>query len=221
MSAFFKGYDHDTKLLGTMTDQLAAQLMWEQRLGTESYLYGTEPNDFLKSNLAKLPMGETLCLAEGEGRNSVFLASTGRQVSSVDLTEAGVAKTLRLAAERGVIVNAQQANLATYELGSDRWDAIVSIFAHTPVPIRIDLHRRVAVALRTGGVFILEAYTPNQIGRGTGGPPSADLMMTAKELRKELAVLEILHIEEIEREVNEGTGHSGIGAVVQVIAQKG
>lgn len=194
--------------------------MWEQRFSTETYLYGTEPNDFLKSNISILPLGETLCLADGEGRNSVFLASTGRQVSSVDLTQAGVDKTLRLAAERGVVVDAQQADLASYELGEERWDAIVSIFAHTPASVRIDLHRRVAASLRPGGVFLLEAYTPDQVGRGTGGPPSAELMMTAAELRRELASLELLSVEEIEREIFEGAGHSGVGAVVQVIAQK-
>lgn len=203
-----------------MTDSLAAKSMWEQRFSTETYLYGTEPNDFLKSNISILPPGKTLCLADGEGRNSVFLASTGRQVSSVDLTQAGVDKTLRLAAERGVVVDAQQADLARYELGEECWDAIVSIFAHTPASIRIELHRRVAASLRPGGVFLLEAYTPDQVGRGTGGPPSADLMMTAAELRRELASLKLLSVEEIEREVIEGAGHSGVGAVVQVIAQK-
>src|SRR5664280_1419816 len=145
-----------------MTDQAGAQAMWEVRYNTDHYLYGTEPNSFLRANVTALPMGDVLCLAEGEGRNSVFLAGTGRKVSSVDLTEAGVAKTLRLAEERGVVVDAVVADLANHGLGEDRWDGIVSIFAHTPSSVRVDLHRRVVKALRPGGVLLLEAYTPEQ-----------------------------------------------------------
>jgi len=203
-----------------MSDHSAAKAMWEERYGADNYAYGTEPNDFLKDNVALLPMGEVLCLAEGEGRNSVYLATTGRKVSSVDLTEAGVAKTLRLAAARGVVVDAMVGDLADFDLGVDRWDAIVSVFAHMPSMVRVDLHRRVVEALRPGGVFLLEAYTPDQIGRGTGGPQSADMMMTMEGLRKELEPLRFVHAAELEREILEGDHHSGVGSVVQVVARK-
>jgi len=194
--------------------------MWEERYSVDDYVYGTEPNGFLREHLSVLPMGDALCLAEGEGRNAVFLANTGRRVSSVDLTEAGVAKTLRLALAVGVSVDAVVGDLADYDLGVDCWDAIVSIFAHMPSPVRADLHRRVVPSLRPGGVFLLEAYTPDQIGRGTGGPGSADLMMTIEGLRSELESLEFVYAEEREREIVEGTHHTGIGSVVQVIARK-
>jgi SAM-dependent methyltransferase len=194
--------------------------MWEERYGVDEYVYGTEPNEFLRDNVAALPMGDTLCLAEGEGRNAVFLATTGRRVSSVDLTESGVAKTLRLAADAGVQVDAVVGDLADADLGHERWDAIVSIFAHVPPAVRLGLHRRVVTALRPGGVLLLEAYTPDQIGRGTGGPGSADLTMTVAGLRDELAPLEFLHAEERERMIVEGTHHTGVGSVVQVIARK-
>jgi SAM-dependent methyltransferase len=194
--------------------------MWEERYSVDDYVYGTEPNSFLRENVSVLPMGDVLCLAEGEGRNAVFLATTGRRVSSVDLTEAGVAKTLRLAEAADVSVDAVVGDLAHYDLGVDRWDAIVSIFAHMPSPVRVDLHRRVVTSLRPGGVFLLEAYTPDQIGRGTGGPGSADLMMTIEDLRSELEPLEFVHAEEREREIVEGTHHTGVGSVVQVIARK-
>jgi SAM-dependent methyltransferase len=194
--------------------------MWEGRYSVDDYVYGTEPNSFLRENVSVLPTGDVLCLAEGEGRNAVFLANTGRQVSSVDLTEAGVAKTLRLAAATGVSVDAVVGDLASYDLGVDRWDAIVSIFAHVPAPVRVDLHKRVVASLRPGGIFLLEAYTPDQIGRGTGGPASPDLMMSVEGLRSELEPLELVHAEEREREIVEGTHHTGIGSVVQVIARK-
>ncbi len=203
-----------------MNDHSAARSMWEERYGADEYVYGTEPNTFLQDNANDLPMGEVLCLADGEGRNSVFLSSTRRNVSSVDLAQAGVEKTRRLAAAHGVVVDAMLGDLADFDLEVDRWDLIVSIFAHIPSSVRIDLHRRVVAALRPRGVFLLEAYTPDQIGRGTGGPMAADLMMTLEGLRQELEPLEFLHAAELEREIFEGRFHNGLGSVVQVIARK-
>lgn len=194
--------------------------MWEDRYSSDSFVFGTAPNDFLRTSVDELSGPSIMCLAEGEGRNAVFLAEHGYAVSSVDLTEAGVAKTRRLAAERGVAVDAAVGDLASFDLGVDAWDSIVSIFAHVPPKIRVDLHRRVAAALRPGGTFLLEAYTPAQVGRGTGGPPVAELTMTLAGLRQELAPLEFIHAMEIEREVIEGDGHTGVGAVVQVIARR-
>ena len=194
--------------------------MWEQRYGADHYIFGTDPNDFLRDHVGSLPVGPTLCLAEGEGRNAVFLAGTGREVHSVDLTEAGVAKTLQLAEQRGVRVAAVVGDLAQFGLGIARWSAIVSIFAHMPPAIRRDLHRRVVAALAPGGVFLLEAYTPAQIGRGTGGPNVPEMTMTLAGLREELVGLEFVHGAELERDVIEGPGHTGFGAVVQVIARK-
>ncbi|MGE0877724.1 MAG: class I SAM-dependent methyltransferase [Acidimicrobiia bacterium] len=194
--------------------------MWEQRFGADEYFYGTEPNDFLRDSVADLARGDALCLAEGEGRNAVFLAEAGFTVSSVDLTEAGVGKTRQLAAARGVTVDAAVGDLATYDIGTDRWHLVVSVFAHMPPPVRRDLHRRVVAALKSGGVLVLEAYTPDQIGRGTGGPAVPEMTMTAAGLREELDGLDFVHMLETERPVIEGLGHSGVGAVVQVIARK-
>mgnify|MGYP000974733535 CR=1 FL=1 len=181
----------------------------------------TDPNDFLRSQVHHLPPGgEVLCVAEGEGRNSVFLARQGFRVTSFDLTEAGAAKTRRLAAEHGVEVDAHVADAAHFPIGEQRWDAVVSIFAHMPPPVRADLHRRVAVGLRPGGVLVLEAYTPDQIGRGTGGPPTAEMTMSLDVLRAELPGLHELHAAELVRPVVEGPGHTGDGAVVQFVARK-
>jgi hypothetical protein len=203
-----------------MTDVPTPRSMWEQRYNVDHYYYGTDPNEFLAASVLLLPDGMTLCLAEGEGRNAVFLAGTGREVHSVDLTEAGVAKTIRLAEQHGVQVAAVVGDLAVFDLGIDRWDAMVSIFAHMPPGVRRDLHRRVVGALKPGGMFLLEAYTPAQIGRGTGGPSVVEMTMTLGGLREELAGLDFVHAEELDREVVEGPGHTGVGSVVQVIARK-
>lgn len=194
--------------------------MWEQRFSGETYFYGTEPNEFLRVSLPTLPKGAAMCLAEGEGRNAVFLAESGYQVSSVDLTQAGVDKTMRLAEERSVKVSAVVGDLAGFDLGRERWDLVVSIFAHVPPDVRRSLHRRVVDSLKPGGALLLEAYTPDQVGRGTGGPQDSQLTMTLDSLRVELVPLEFIHAEELDRDVLEGTGHTGHGAVVQVIARK-
>ena len=110
----------------------ASNAVWEQRFGADGYLYGTEPNEFLRGHVGSFPRGRVLCVAEGEGRNAVFLASQGFEVSSIDLTEAGVAKTRRLAKQRGVTVDAVTGDLATADLGIQSWNGIVSIFAHLP-----------------------------------------------------------------------------------------
>ncbi len=191
---------------------------WEARYGAEEYLFGTEPNDFLREAVAGLPAGDALCLADGEGRNGVFLAQAGHRVTSVDLTEAGMAKARRLAAERGVAIGTVVADLAHWDLGQSRWDLIVSIFFHCPPPVRRRIHTAVAAALRPRGRFVLESYTPDQIGRGTGGPPVPELTNTLADLRTELAGLEIVHGAELERSVVEGSGHTGLASVVQVVA---
>lgn len=197
----------------------AAQV-WNGRYDVEHYVFGTEPNDFLRAGVEHLRPSRVLCLAEGEGRNAVFLAGRGFEVSAVDLSEVGVRKTLDLARSRDVTVQATAADLGSYELGVGRWDSIVSIFAHLPPSVRSAVHRRVVDALVPGGVLLLEAYTPAQIGRGTGGPPVPELTMTVDALRRELAGLEFDHAVEIEREVIEGAGHSGMASVVQVIARR-
>ncbi len=197
-----------------------ARARWEDRFSAEDYLYGTEPNTYLRAAVADLPIGDVLCIAEGEGRNATFLAGLGHRVTSVDLTEAGVAKTRRLAAERGLTVEALVGDLADFDLGRDRWDTIVSIFAHTPPSVRTRIHGLLSAALRPGGRLVLEAYTPNQVGRGTGGPPVPELTMTLTELRRDLVGLTIVHGAELERPVIEGVGHTGVGAVVQVIAER-
>lgn len=203
-----------------MINSPTPRAQWDERFGGDGYLYGTEPNDFLRQNVAVLPAGPVMCLAEGQGRNAVFLAQQGHTVSSVDLSSSGVTKTLALAETNGVSVDASVGDLADFDLGVDRWSAISSIFAHVPPPVRSQVHHRVADALVAGGVFLLEAYTPRQIGRGTGGPPDPTFTMTLDALRTELAGLEFDHAVELEREVVEGSGHTGIGSVVQVIAHK-
>ncbi|GHD57127.1 class I SAM-dependent methyltransferase [Jeongeupia chitinilytica] len=194
--------------------------MWDERYSTDDYAYGTAPNTFLADNVGALPKGRVLSLAEGEGRNAVFLATQGYVVTAVDASRVGLEKAGRLASANGVDMERVHADLAAFELGDTYWDGIVSIFCPLPSQLRKALHRKVVGALKPGGVLLLEAYTPAQLQHGTGGGSSADTMVTAAMLRDELAGLDFRILRELEREVIEGRYHTGLGAVVQAIAVK-
>ncbi len=194
---------------------------WNQRYGKEEFAYGTAPNDFLVEFARHIkPGGRVLCLADGEGRNGVWLAAQGHAVTSVDIAAEGMAKAGRLAAERHVALNTQVADLATHDLGLETWDAIVSIFMHLPTRLRRDLFARTVTALRPGGVVLFEAYAKGQLGRGTGGPPEADLLVALAEVEQEFPGCRILHAFCGLRDVNEGRHHKGAGEVVQLVVQK-
>ena len=199
--------------------------MWDQRYDTDEYIYGTQPNDFLSAVVDRLasdhpPGGRVLCLAEGEGRNAVFMAERGFRVLALDASSIGLSKAQRLAEERGVSIDTQVIDLAHYNIEPGAWDVIVSVFCHVPTPIRQQLHQQVVAGLRSGGAFILEAYTPEQLNYGTGGPPVAELMMSLTGLQMELAGLDFEHGMELVRDIQEGKLHTGKGAVVQVLAFK-
>lgn len=194
--------------------------MWNNRYSGANYAYGTSPNDFLREQVGRLPVGDTLCLGEGEGRNAVFLAGLGHHVSALDASDVGLEKARQLAGEKGVGIDIIHADLASYDLDADRWDCIVSIFCHLPPDLRRAVHGQIAKSLRPGGRFILEAYTPDQLRHGTGGPMDEAMMMNAAGLRDELAGLEIEILREGLREIREGEFHDGIGATVQMLARK-
>jgi len=214
---------HGPRRRGTWSSlaKMTSNNPWDERYGGSSFMYGTEPNDFLRAHVADLPSGgEVLCLSEGEGRNAVFLAMKGLRVTGVDSSSVGLEKAQRLAAERGVRIETVVADLLGWDLGHVRWDAIVSIWAHLPAGLRATLHPRVARSLRPGGVLLLEHYHPKQIAFGTGGPPDPTMMVTLEELDGAFLGWERLHAFEGERDVSEGRGHEGRSYVTQLVARK-
>ncbi len=196
--------------------------MWDERYSEPGFAYGTQPNDFLAANAERYfpKNGEILSLAEGQGRNAVFLARRGFRTTGVDSATVGLEKAQELARKNGVAIQTILADLAIFDLGAARWDGIVSIWCHLPVDLRAALHRSVVVALKPGGVFLLEAYTPKQLQYNTGGPSTVELMMTLASVRLELAGLDFLEAKETIREVHEGSYHDGKSAVLQVVARK-
>lgn len=194
---------------------------WDARYAEAGWAFGTEPNDFLREQAHQLPVGGcVLCLAEGEGRNAVWLAQQGFDVTGIDVASVGLEKARQLACERGVRITTVVADLASFEFGSAMWDGIVSIFAHVPVPVRRRVHASVLTALKPGGVLLLEAYRPQQLERATGGPPDDERMLDLGRLRPELGALEWLLAREVERDVTEGRYHTGRASTVQLIARR-
>ncbi|MBT0666471.1 methyltransferase domain-containing protein [Geobacter pelophilus] len=193
---------------------------WNECFSEPGFAYGTEPNDFLVSVVARIPKGRLLSLAEGEGRNAVYLAALGYEVTAVDGSPVGLRKAEELAAERGVAIKTILADLGEFEIEPEQWDGIIAFYCHVPSSIRMTLHRAVVRGLKPGGMFALEAFSKEQIGNETGGPKSLDMLMSLDELRGECAGLDFIHAKELQRDVHEGRGHTGLASVVQILGVK-
>jgi SAM-dependent methyltransferase len=193
--------------------------MWNERYASNEFAYGTEPNSFLVQN-ANLLTSPVLSLAEGEGRNAVFLASLGLDVVGVDASDVGLAKAQKLAASRGLAIRTEVADLASYEPPQNQYGSVISISAHLPSQVRRKLYPQIERSLKPVGIILLEAYTKAQLSRNTGGPKDPDLLLDLAELEQQFANCEPILGQEIEREVIEGKFHTGMACVVQFIARK-
>ena len=193
--------------------------MWDQRYASDEFIYGTEPNSFLAAH-AHLLLGPVLSLAEGEGRNAVFLASRGLQVQGVDGSEVGLAKAQALADSRGVKIQTEVADLGTFAPPQNTYGSVISISAHLPSQIRHRLYPLVERCLKPGGIILLEAYSEDQLARNTGGPKDPDMLMTTAKIEQEFPNFEPILLHELEREVCEGRYHTGMASVVQFIGKK-
>jgi SAM-dependent methyltransferase len=204
------------------TTAVRLQAFWNERYAGPDYAYGTAPNDFLVACLPWLaPRGRVLCLGDGEGRNSVWLAQQGLRVTAVDIADAGLRKTQRLAAEAGVEVATVHADVTGFDFGSEPWDAVVSIFLHLPPAPRRALHARAVAALAPGGVFVFEAYTKEQVAYASGGPvKEPDLLVAPADLETEFPGCVFVHRFSGVRRVVEGKLHHGDAHVAQVVARK-
>lgn len=194
--------------------------MWDERYAEEEYAYGKQPNDFLVENFKVIPKGKVLSLAEGEGRNAVFLAQQGYDVTAVDGSSVGLEKAQKLAQEKGVKITTIQADLDSYEIETNMWDGIISIFCPLTESQRQRIHQQVVLGLKENGVYLIEAYTPEQVELGTGGGKSIETMTTKQSLEQDLSALKFLKLHQTIREIIEGKYHTGMGSVVQGIAVK-
>ncbi|CUS48875.1 MAG: Tellurite resistance protein TehB [Idiomarinaceae bacterium HL-53] len=193
---------------------------WDERFKEESYFYGETPNDFIKKIANTIPPNShILCLAEGEGRNAVYLATLGHQVTALDISTEGLKKTELLAKKHNVGVETVHANLDEYVFSANAWNVIIAVFMHLPPLIRTKVFEAIPNALKRGGLFIGEFYRQEQLKFATGGPKDPQLLYSSDLIKTELSSLTFELINEVEREVVEGIGHTGHAAVLQIIAR--
>ena len=195
--------------------------MWDERYQTPEYIFGDQPCQWLIMNQHRLPTsGSAIALGDGEGRNGVFLAEIGLQVTSVDLSEVGLSKARNLASTRGVTIETVKANLEHYAMTPDSQDLIVSIYCHLPDTIRRVVHQRAELALKPGGLFILEAFHHSQLKYQSGGPKTTDLLYDLEALTGDFQSLQIVEKLDGLCCLDEGARHSGLGHIVRLVLQK-
>lgn len=195
---------------------------WNRRFEAEGFLFGSEPNKWLREHAAVWTPGQrVLSVADGEGRNSVWLARRGIVVDAFDIAEVGVAKARRLAADAGVSVNFAVADVDGFAWPEAAYDGVAAIFVQfADPPLRQRMFERIVRCLRPGGTLVLQGYGPKQLEYRTGGPPILSHLYTGDMLREAFAALQIVELREYEAELAEGSGHHGMSALVGLVARK-
>lgn len=195
---------------------------WNQRYATDDYLFGREPSYFLVERKSYFQPGQVaLLVADGEGRNGVYVAQQGVRVHSVDDSMVGLRKAKKLADEAGVDMFIENADLFDWIWHESSYDHVVGIFIQFANPEqRVDLFHNMVNALKPGGHLLLHGYRPEQVELGTGGPPLPDHMYTEELLREAFSELEIIELTEENRVVEEGIGHRGESALINLVARK-
>ena len=199
-----------------------AAATWNRRFEAEGFLFGTEPNGWLRKHAGVWsPGSRVLCVADGEGRNSVWLARQGLQVQAFDISPVGVAKARALAARAGVQVDYEVADCDSWAWPEATFDGVAAVFVQFADPaLRTRLFRRMAAALEPGGTLVLQGYTPKQLDYRTGGPPQVEHLYTEDLLRGAFAALDIVELRSWEADLAEGSGHRGRSALIGLVARR-
>jgi SAM-dependent methyltransferase len=193
---------------------------WDERYARQEYIYGTEPNKFLKEQLSLLKPGRILFPAEGEGRNAVFAASIGWETDAFDQSVEGQRKAIKLATHKGVSIDYYIQSLNDWNPEPDQYDCIALIFVHLPEGLRQQVHNAVIRSLKPGGTLLLEAFTLNQLPRTSGGPKTAELLFTRELIVSDFKELIFTEFAESQTTLNEGPLHQGLADVIQLTALK-
>jgi SAM-dependent methyltransferase len=199
-----------------------AAATWNKRFAQDDYIFGLAPNAWLRAQAPALPAaGRVLCVADGEGRNSVWLAQQGLQVDAFDIAELGVAKARKLAEDAQVTVHYSVADCDQWPWPEAAYDAVAAIFVQFADPaMRQRLFANMVRTLKPGGLLLLQGYTPKQLEYRTGGPPLVSHLYTADLLREAFAGLQIVALREYEADLAEGSKHCGHSALVGLLARK-
>ncbi len=193
---------------------------WDERYGVDGYVYGREPNLFLKQNVNSIPKGNILCLADGEGRNGVWLAKQRYRVTSIDFSLKAIEKTNRLAQENNVSIKTICADLLNYDFGQNKYDGIVSIFAHFRIEEINKLHSKYLNALKPNGVFFMEVFAKEQLPLNTGGPKDISLLYDTQDIQNSFPTGKIEMLKKDVVYLHEGDMHDGKAVVVRAIVRK-
>ncbi|MEJ5049388.1 class I SAM-dependent methyltransferase [Chryseobacterium culicis] len=198
---------------------------WDERYSSEEFAYGTEPNNYLREQLARLTPGTILFPAEGEGRNAVFAATQGWQVSAFDISANGRNKALQLAEQQKTTIDYQVGELSTLNYQKEQFDAIALIYAHFPGNIKSSIHQMLNQYLRKGGFIIFEAFSKSHLeyiakNEKVGGPKDIESLFSIDEIKADFPDYDIIELAETEIELNEGLFHNGTGSVIRFVGQK-
>jgi SAM-dependent methyltransferase len=196
------------------------QNQWDERYASQEYIYGTQPNRFLKEKLSQLKPGKILFPAEGEGRNAVYAASIGWSTDAFDQSVEGKNKAVRLASQKGVSINYFIQDLDNWNPEPDQYDCIALIFVHLPEGLRLQVHQSAIRALKPGGMLILQAFSLNQLPLTSGGPKTAGLLFTKELIESDFKKLTSVNLSETQVFLDEGPLHQGSADVIQLVAQK-
>ncbi len=193
---------------------------WNQKYATSDYLYGVEPNEFIKEQLHTLVPGTILFPAEGEGRNGVYAAQLGWNVVAFDASYEARKKALKLAASKDICLNFHLLDYQSAAFEPNSFDAIGLVFTHLPPPLRSTMHQKYLRWLKPGGTLLLEAFTPEQLNYSSGGPKAPEMLFTREQLEADFKGATSIHIEEKVITLNEGPGHQGPASVIRCMVKK-
>jgi cyclopropane fatty-acyl-phospholipid synthase-like methyltransferase len=194
---------------------------WQTRFAAPGYAFGKAPNAFLKAQAHLLRPGlRALSVADGEGRNGVWLAEQGLDVLAIDFSEAGLAKARALAAERGVTLRTELADVTTWRWPAEAFDVIAAIFIFVEPAERPAFFENLKGALKPGGLLFMQGYRPEQLNYRTGGPPKAERMYTRAMFQEAFGDMAALDIHEHDSVINEGSAHLGLSALIDLVARK-
>lgn len=199
--------------------------LWDERYSNEAFAFGENPNEFLKETLPQFIPEKALFAAEGEGRNAVFAAGLGWEVSAFDLSEFGKMKAEKLAIKNQVSIDFTVGDIQTLKYDANSFDALVMIYAHFPASIKSSCHHQLITYLKPGGLVIFEAFSKNHIQYNSinpkvGGPKDMDQLYSIEEIKKDFKDFEIIELIETETDLSEGLYHIGLGSVIRFVGRK-
>lgn len=194
--------------------------LWDQRYAAEAYIYGTEPNDWFVEKLKIMKPGKLLLPGEGEGRNAVWAAEQGWNVTAFDQSFEGKAKALKLAAEKGVTIDYLVKDLRCFRGEDEQYDAIGLIYVHMPPEYRQQVHREFIKMLKPGGCIIFQAFSEAQLPNKSGGPKDLEMLYNEEKLQSDFESLRILEFHNVRLHIEEGTHHHGVAEVLRLFARK-